>query len=52
MATHSSTLAEKIPWMEEPGAGFYSWSHEESDTTKQLHFTSLQDISGILLEQD
>ena len=52
MATHSSTLAKKIPWMEEPGAGFCSWGHEESDTTKQLHFTSLQDIPGILLEQD
>ena len=26
MATHSSTLAWKIAWMEEPGAGYSSWS--------------------------
>ena len=37
MATHSSILTWKIPWMEEPG-----WLHTvhgvtESDTTEQLH---------------
>ena len=32
MATHSSTLAWKIPWMEEP------WGRKESDMTEQLHF--------------
>ena len=37
MATHSSTLAWKIPWMEEPG-GFSPWGREESDTTERLHF--------------
>ena len=31
MATHSSTLAWKIPWTEEPGS-------EESDTTERVHF--------------
>ena len=31
MATHSSILAWKIPWMEEPGS-------KESDKTEQLHF--------------
>ena len=36
MATHSSTLAWKIPLMEEPG-GLCPWDHEESDTTEQLH---------------
>ena len=30
MATHSSTLAWKIPWTEEPGG--------ESDMTERLHF--------------
>ena len=35
MATHSSTLAWKIPWMEEPGR---PWGHEESDITERLHF--------------
>ena len=37
MATHSSTLAWKIPWAEEPG-GLQSWDHKESDMTEQLHF--------------
>ena len=33
MATHSSTLAWKIPWTEKPG-GLQSWGHKELDTTK------------------
>ena len=37
MATHSNTLAQKIPWMEEPGAGYCPWGHKELDTTEQLH---------------
>ena len=37
MAPHSSTLAWKIPWMEEPG-GLQSMGLLESDTTKQLNF--------------
>ena len=37
MAPHSSTLAWKIPWMEEPG-GLQSMGSLESDTTEQLHF--------------
>ena len=32
MTPHSSTLAWKIPWMEEP------WGREESDATERLHF--------------
>ena len=38
MATHSSTLALKIPWMEELGAGYCPWGCKESGTTEQLHF--------------
>ena len=38
MATHSSTLALKIPWMEELGAGYYPWDRKESGTTERLHF--------------
>ena len=38
MVTHSSTLALKIPWAEELGAGYYRWGHKESGTTEQLHF--------------
>ena len=37
MATHSSTLACKIPWMEECGR-LQSMGSQESDTTEQLHF--------------
>ena len=37
MATHSSTLAWKIPWMEEPG-GCSPWGREESDMTERLPF--------------
>ena len=38
MAPHSSTLALKIPWMEELGAGNYPWGGKESGTTERLHF--------------
>ena len=37
MAPHSSTLAWKIPWMEEPG-GLQSMGSLEMDTTERLHF--------------
>ena len=37
MATYSSTLAWKVPWMEEPG-GLQSMGSLESDTTERLHF--------------
>ena len=38
MATHSSTLALKIPWTEELGAGYCPWGCKESGKTEQLHF--------------
>ena len=37
MAPHSSTLAWKIPWTEEPG-GLQSMGRQESDTTERFHF--------------
>ena len=37
MATHSSTLAWKIPWAEEPGR-LQSMGSLKSDTTERLHF--------------
>ena len=39
MATHSSTLAWKIPWMEEPVSllCYSPWGRKESDTTERLH---------------
>ena len=44
MATHSSTLAWKIPWTEEPGRPCSPWGREESDMTEWLHFNL---ISGM-----
>ena len=38
MATHSSTLAWRIPWREEPGR-LQSMGSQELDTTERLHFT-------------
>ena len=38
MAPHSSTLAWRIPWMEELG-GLQSMGRKESDTTERLHFS-------------
>ena len=38
MAAHSSVLAWRIPWTEQP------WGHRESDTTEQL--TLLRNCSG------
>ena len=35
MATHSSILAWRIPWIEESGG---PWSHKESDMTERLTF--------------
>ena len=37
MATHSSILAWRIPWMEELG-GLRSTGGKELDTTERLHF--------------
>ena len=36
MATHSSTLARRIPWTEEPSELYSPWGCKESDTTEQL----------------
>ena len=36
MATHSSILAWRIPWTEEPG-GHTLWGYKESDTTEHSH---------------
>ena len=41
MASHSSILAWKIPWTEEPSRLYTPWGRKESDTTKQLHFLFL-----------
>ena len=46
MATHSSTLAWRIPWMEQPG-GLQFMRSKESDMTEQLHFLSSFHFKGI-----
>ena len=46
MGIHSSTIAWKIPWTEEPGR-LQSMGSIESDTTERLHFHfSLSCIGG------
>ena len=35
IATHSSILAWRMPWTEDPG-GYSPWGHKELDTTEQL----------------
>ena len=44
MATHSSTLAQKIPWMEEPGVHGVAKSW-----TRLSNFTSLHFMDEIIL---
>ena len=41
MATHSSTLVWKIPWMEGPGS-YSPWGLEESDMSERFHFHALE----------
>ena len=39
MATHSSILARKIPWTEEPRGLCSPWGSKESDTTEHRTHT-------------
>ena len=50
MATHSSILALKIPWMRGL-VGCSPWSRQESNTTERLHFTfrALEGASQVAL---
>ena len=34
LATHSSILAWRIPWIEEPEGLYSPWDHKELDTTE------------------
>jgi len=47
METHSSFLAWKIPWTEEPGGLYSPWGHKESDTTEHVRW-----LSQIYLEEN
>ena len=58
MATHSSILAWKVPWTEEPGGlqrtlvGYSLWGHKESDMTEHLStYTHFNKSDSMLEEQ-
>ena len=50
MATHSSTLAWKIPWTEEPG-GLQSMGSQELDTTFHAKMGTKKDRNGMDLTE-
>ena len=54
MSTHSSTLAWKIPWTAEVGAGHCPWCRKESGTTERLHFhlRALQMVTAAMKLKD
>ena len=45
MATHSSVLAWRLQWTEEPG-GYSPWGHRESDTTGETQRTGARACGG------
>ena len=47
MATHSSILAQRIPWTEEPGRLYSSWDCKESDTTEVTKHSSHKKLAKI-----
>ena len=49
MAVHSSILAWKIPWTEEPGRIQSMGLQRVMDMTEEIHFHFLIYLSGILL---
>ena len=48
MAIHSSTIAWKIPWTEEPGRLQSMGTRKELDTAERLHVESLKAVSNII----
>ena len=53
MATHSSILAWRIPWTEEPG-GLQSMGHKELDMTAQLssHMHACTTLLNLLMKSN
>ena len=43
MATHSSIVAWRSPWAEEPG-GYSPWGRKELDTTKHVQFIVIHTV--------
>ena len=46
ITTHSSILAWRIPWTEEPGADYSPWGHKELNTTERLHFHTWGEVGA------
>ena len=44
MATHSSILACRIPWTEEPGGLYSPWGRKELDMAEQLSLSVTIDL--------
>ena len=50
MATHSSILAWRIPWTEEPGQEPGPWGHKESDGTEATEHPHTPDTYMHMME--
>ena len=50
MATHSSVLAWRIPWTEEPG-GYSPRGRKESDTTERLSAHTHPTVPAVFVEK-
>ena len=46
VATHSSILAWKIPWTEEPGGLYSPWGHKELDMTDMTEQLTHKQLTG------
>ena len=47
MAIHSSILAWRTPWIEEPG-GYSLWGHTELDMTEHAHQSYYSQLNAVL----
>ena len=45
MATHSTILAWRIPWTEEPGGLHSPWGHKELNMTERLTLLNLEEYT-------
>ena len=49
MTTHSSILAWRIPWTEEPGRLHRPWGHKELEVTELLICTMAYDVERLFI---
>ena len=47
MSTHSTILAWKIPWTEDPGELYSPWDFRESNTTERLTTTTTNPMRSL-----